>query len=339
MIAARIIELLLFFLAASGVICVALATLYDLQMISQRKKLQHEMHRLSARRQPHVTVIITHVISTVELARSIESIYRSNYRSYDILAVADVSMHGKQRRGARQLLGGYPSARLYVPRQSYADEQLMRRSYGRSGRGEFVLRLEAGQEINQMIIRRSVSQLVQKPGVTGVHFAGYIDDITSLSTLVAAFIELSRQLAAKAMVAMSVYPADTRRAGLYRWKILTTPHVSCSMPMTYDSDSLITLDRQMPSRISVWGVAATSGLLAIVLYCLVLAATLQSTMPLLLSWSIVALWLLAGVWFSETSAIRRKLGLSLCIPIGYFVMAGVIIVHGGEMIIRRAPRR
>lgn len=339
MMVARGIEIIIFSLAVCAIGCIVLATLYDLRMIAQREAVDRILRRMSGRRQPHVTVLITQAFSALELTRCIESVHRNHYRSYDIVAIADILMSKEQRREARQLLRSY-SVRLYVPRVPRSNNEMLRHAYQRSGKGKMVFCLDAAQTVSSSAIRRSVALMEIHPEAGGVQFSGYIEDITSISTLAATFVELSRQVVSKASVVLKAYRFKPGRAGMYRRSIVIASALGArSNRIAYDSETCATLPSRLGmGKISYWATGAVIGLLALAGYSIVLAATLQSTVPLLLSWSLLALWLIAGIWSTMTSSFPRKLALSLSVPIGYFVMVGVAIVQGGAFVARRLRR-
>lgn len=333
------IELLFIAMTMSGIVCILLAAVYDLQAVTGRKRVQTIIRQLVKRRRPHVSILIQRVTSAVELERCMMSIHHTQYYSFDIVATADRRISSDDQRRIRRLARTDPRMRFYVPRKAATDSQLLHAAYRRSKRGVVVLVIEAGQVIEQGGIARAVAQMELHDAVDGIRFARPIADITSLSSLIETFASLSQQLFAKALTAAGAYRGEGGAPGLYRRHVLTHPARAVGkVNMRYDSESVMSGNRARPFGRGHGEVLIAILLVGLMTYSAVVAATLQSAVPLLLGWSIIGTWLFASIWFNDASKFTRKLGISACVPIGYFAIASALLVTGAEAVVRRMMR-
>ncbi len=94
-----LIEIILLAAVVTAVVCVMLATIYDVRRLRGEAGVRREMRRMTKRQQPHVSIIITQIDTPEELQQCLQRIKASRYKRYDAVAV----MSGLGRR-ERQLL-------------------------------------------------------------------------------------------------------------------------------------------------------------------------------------------------------------------------------------------
>jgi hypothetical protein len=287
-------------------------------------------------RQPQVTIIISGVKSATEFATCLARIQHSHYHHYDVVAVIDNETSQQEKRAIRQL--GVPALtlRLYRPRQRYSETQLLLNAYRRSRRGGTVLLLTTKVLLAPDTLKRTVAQLQLHKSSDGVRYSQSIGSVSTMSELVAVFAVLSRQLLTKSLSILHLYRASRLAVGMYRQtSFLRAVRGQSRTRLTYDNGVVVSEGVKSYERLSWPWVAAAFVLLATMIYSTVLAATLQTAWPLFLSWVIVGLWLMAAIWSDETNRIWHKVGLSLCVPMSYFVIASALMVGGAIRIFRR----
>lgn len=309
--------------ASIGILCVILASVHDMRQIYLIRKNQRRN-----RRRPHVTVLIAMHQATDDVAACIRSVRRLRYRHYDIVVYAGNDISKDAKRMARQTA---PQARAYIARKAMQENILIRRAYERSGQGEMVLLLDGSQTISSSSLNHAVTTLGCDTAATGVVLGPAIRPVTNIREMVEAWQSLSQKLLTKSVVATGLFRTRTIRAGrLYRKEQImsVTPH-----RITYDSKTTINAPVSyawLPAKIGRY--LLTAGMIAIVIYASVLAATLQTSMPLLLTWLAVMVWIFVTIWLDDTVEFWQRIGLTICLPLSYFAIIGKVVASGLEKI-------
>lgn len=128
-------EIVLIGSTAMGMVCVVLASIYDL-----RRTLWRSTQAVRSRPRSHVTVLVAMRRSSDDINACVKSIRRLHYRRYDIVVFADSRVSREAKSAARATK---PYARSYIARKPVGREALVRNAYRRSQRGEMVLVLDA----------------------------------------------------------------------------------------------------------------------------------------------------------------------------------------------------
>lgn len=339
MILNRIVEIILLTMALSGIMCVMLATIYDLEAAASWKHLELTARRVLHRRKPTITVLLYHCLSASQVLGATKGIRRNSYRAIDYVAVIDTDVPFYEKRALYETMKDI-GCKAYKPRKTYNPEGLLRNAYQRSKKGDFVLIVSANEQVDDLMIGHAVAHLETNRILDGVQFAQRTLDVSSLLELARTFLILSRQMITKALDVVRIRNKRLDSSGLYRRSVLLSKgFTGVKYSVGYNAKATVAHALIIKPRWRLWKTVLQVAFLALFGYSAVVAATLQSATPLVLSWLIVGLWLVAAVWSDETNRLTNKIALSLCVPVGYFVVVGALAVNGAASIVRRPSEK
>lgn len=333
---ASIVELLLLALAVAGIIAAGFVMVYDIRRINRETQTRTAVHKMQTRRQPQASILIPYVESTHQLQECLTAIRHSRYSHYDIVAVMD-NLSNQERRRVYGLMG-MVQLRIYAPRATYTAKQRIANAYRRSKRGDIVLVLNASDRLEPSALKRAIVQLRSDVSLDGVELIGRLSEATSLAGVYMAFMELSARLLWKIQSLFTTRHRPIRGAMIYRRDILLRALKSGASIRTVRDSGLASADTPYnydEPNVRLRTLLAGVLFIAMVAYSSVLAATLQTTWPLVTSWALVGLWLLMVIWSDDANSMTRKLGLSLYVPVGYFIVAAGCLVKGAGLLARR----
>ncbi|MBC7869091.1 hypothetical protein H7X69_02855, partial [Candidatus Saccharibacteria bacterium] len=172
---------------------------------------------------------------------------------------------------------------------------------------------------------------------------GHIKEAQSINLLWLRFAGLSQNMYAKAASLLSIWHVRTGESNVMYSSLVFMQQqggpkvmdVSCR----YEG-SLVVATMPMPQPRSAflsfpimwWGALAPA--LFLLAYFFYIAATLQSSSLLILSWLILTIWLLAAVLSDEASKVFEKIRLTFCLPALYFLLYAQLVIYAVMRIVR-----
>ncbi len=337
-------EVLLFAAACIGLILVILASLYDLRTIARRRYFRSIVATSPKRNRPQVTVLVYAKDSSVTIEACLVSISRNNYKKYDIVVVDNVSADA-----TKQAMTAYVKRRptkplyYYRKRKESGRLQALQSGYRKSRRGDIVLVLDADGTIPPGLIGEAAARFVADDTLLALRLNENLKDVRSSILLSLRFLHLSRNIYAKSTSLLSIgqINVDTQNV-MYGGSVFMKHRYSKDLnkvPYRYDGELVVTTER-LPRLGTVFGSVRIKGWLIAVLpvlflitYFLYTAVTLQSNTLLVLSWSMLAIWLFAAVVSDEGSGVTEKISSLFYIPAVFFLFYVQLIFYSIVMII------
>ena len=321
-----VIEIILLCAAVLGVVCVLLAAIYDAQRVYSEASLRSAMRRMTKLRQPQVSIVITNVGSAEQLLACLRNIKKSHYKRYDIVAVMkNAGTHERQLLKEKSRIKAF---RIYTPRREVDDNVVLVNAYRRTQHGEIVMVLSAQDMIEPTTIKKSVTLLQQDDLLGGVKLFGELEEPGSMTELHSVFSELSKRILAKAFIVAKQHRHGIEICpGVYDYKSITKALKEKShVKETLRPGLTLAPAKRNTHKLTWYEWASRLVFVAVVAYISLTAAMLQSYWPFIMTWIIVCLWLVAVIWSDETLQVKRKVMMSVTVPIGMFVVTAFYIV-------------
>jgi len=334
----QVSEGLLFFVASIGLVLILLASVYDLRAIARRRYLRTIVTKLRKPRQPHITVLVYAKNSGATIEACLRSISRSTYKNYDIVVVDNVSTDMTKQVMARYRQK-HPTQPLYFYAKRKTSNQLLslQQGYKKSQRGDSILVLDTASTITSTLLKECVVRFIANDALGALRLNEHINEVQSITLLWLRFIHLSRNIYAKSASLLSVGHITIGESNIMYSRLVFTrqqygPKVA-KVLHRYEG-SLIVSTMPVPQfrsaslSLSVMWWGLFTPVLFLLTYFLYIAATLQSSSLLTLSWLILAIWLVVAVLSDEASRIKEKIGLIFCIPVFYFLLYVQLVIYG-----------
>lgn len=331
-------EWVLLFVACLGLILVLSASVYDLRTIARRKRLQVIVAKLRKPRQPHITVLVYAKNNEATIEACLRSISRSNYKNYDIVVVDNMSTDSTKQIVANYKRK-YPTLPLYFFGKRKANHRLiaLQQGYKKSQRGDTVLVLDAASIIDLTLLKECIARFVADDALGALRLNEHIEEVQSITLLWLRFVHLSRNIYAKSASLLSAGRVTVGEPNaMYRSLVFAKKHNGPKAAKTacrYDGSLIVSTMPVLQLRsavlsLSIWWWGLIVPALFLLTYFWYVAATLQSSSLLALSWLTVVIWLVAAVLSDEASRSREKIGLILCLPAFYFLLYGQLVLYG-----------
>lgn len=334
-------EGVIFLVAGISLIVVLLAGVYDLRAIASRRYLQAIVTKLRQPCQPHVTVLVYAQNDATTVEACLRSVARSRYRNYDIVVVDNVSSDMTKQVMARYRQK-YPQPTMYFYGKRKVSDRLnaLRQGYRKSQRGDMILVLDASATISPTLLKECVARFMADSNLKSLRLNEHSQAIQGVTLLSVHFLQLSQNIYAKAVSLLTRGYIDTGKSSvMYRSSVFKKGHGAIKVPYYYDGNLVVSItpvlsgpSLLMPSYRHKSVLLFASLLLTLVPFLLTyffyVAATLQSSSLLMLSWLVLAIWLAVTVWSDEASKIVEKIQLTFCIPVVYFLFYLQLIVYG-----------
>jgi hypothetical protein len=197
--------------------------------------------------------------------------------------------------------------------------------------------LRADDLVTPFAMKKAVALLQRNSLISGVKLLGEMNEPLSLIQLYGIFLELGDRLITKAFLAIGIKQRQSGLAtGVYRYQSVIKEPKTRGDGYTFVFEHGLSAshahNRHQPRQWSDWIVRLL--FIATVTYGSIIAATLQSTWPLMMTWLIVCIWLMAVVWSDETTRLKRKLAISTCIPIAMFVITATYLMGAAATLFR-----
>ena len=337
-------EGLLFIFASIGLILVVLASVYDLRVIARRKYFRAIVARLRKPRQPHITVLVSAKNSATTIEACLGSISLSTYKNYDIVVVDNVSGDT-----TKQVMARYQQKYFKLPLYFYAKRKtsnqlsVLQQGYKKSQKGDYILVLDAASTITPTLLKECIARFVADDALSVLQLNNHFKEIQSITLLWLRFARLSQNMYAKSASLLSIgqVKAGESNAMYSTLVLMKKPSKSKAMNVScHYEGSLVVSTTAVPQLrspsfsfpIMWWG--ALDLALFLSTYFLYIAATLQSSSLLVLSWLILTTWLLAAVLSDEASKVFEKIRLIFCLPSFYFLLYAQFAIYGVMKILR-----
>ena len=332
------------------------ANIYDLRVAYRRRYFSAVTAKLRWPRQPKVTVLVYATNNINNLAVCLDSIVRTRYRNLDIVVVDNMSSGGI-RQELLSYRQKHPNLylRFYSKRKRSATLTALKQAYSVSKKGDIVFVIDTNIAIDNMLIKQSVARFMSNSNFDALRLNEQLGEQSNANSLSMLYVRLSRHVYEKSMSLMGLGYAKVGQVGfIYSSAVLLrakhdelisycyVPDLklsnldSLSSPYTIlqreSSSWLIRPKRYILTKGShprnlkwlFYRYLNVIGKIIFVLsvfgstYFLYVAASLQTSTPLTISWLVVIAWLLLSIWMDESTGSTKKLGLIFCLPVAYF---------------------
>ncbi len=337
-------EGMLFFIAGIALIIIFLASMYDLRLVARRKYLREIVATLPKSRQLHVTVLVRAKNNAATIEACLHSISLSNYKNYDIVVVDNVSVDT-----TKQVMASYkqkhPTLAVTFFGKQKASNQLLalQQGYEKSQKGDVVLVLDATSTIAPTLLGECIARFVADDTLAALRLNEHIKQVQSITLLWLRFMHLSRNVYAKSASLLATGHIKTGESSvMYRHLIFTKKRngtKEIKTPYRYDGSLVVPmmpapdLQSAFLSLPTAWWLIL-SPVLFLLTYFWYVATSLQSSSLLILSWLIIAIWLLTAVLSDEAAKFFEKIGLVFYLPSFYFLLYAHLAVYGTMTIAR-----
>lgn len=345
-------EITLFVLLGSGIIAVMLAALYDIGGTKNHQRVSLMVRRLQKSRQPWVTVLVYARDNAATLVTCLASIEQSYYHHYDIVVV-DNKSSDMTRQAVMRYRQRHPQSSCYFfyKRKYQSRVQALRQGYAKSAKGELVLVVSASAVITPTVLKASVARFVSNKAPAALRLrdgASYVEDITSL---LSQFSQLSMAMYRKCAAVLHLNIIRIGETGvLYHAMFLRGRQNQTWVRCSYASEIVVRTGLPMPPKLiegnrMLWLLArvvygiGTISIICLMTYAMYIAATLQSSSLLVLSWLMVSLWFVSVIWSDETTRWPQKVARTWCVPILYFIVYFELLLPVNSMYRQRMYKR
>lgn len=343
----NMIEISLTIITGAAIVIIITATIYDLRMIAQKKRLQSVTSKLKRSRQPKIVIIIYAHNNAQTLVSCLESVKKLDYVNLQITVADNASKDETRqilstfmRRNKRRSVEHYVDED-YTPKQIFLSHvQKMTQDCDLS------LIIDATDTLPPALLKNIAAHFSTDNSLHTLQLRRHAAARQTIDSLPNQFLELSRNVLLKATARSSVATPHRLQPGIVIRNTRSTPTKRVHKPHSdYASNLLINSsnDQERYSPLS-WRAAfklpMTLIALASISYFFYTAATLQSNTLLTLSWLIVGGWLLAVTWSDEILPMATKFELSMTVPFMYFVIyikAWGYFLHTLKAIISSVP--
>ncbi|MCX6728231.1 MAG: glycosyltransferase [Candidatus Saccharibacteria bacterium] len=327
------------FLIVAFILVVA-ANIYDIRLTLRRKSLGKMKTKFRRAHKSAITVLVYARNNADSIINCLESIRRNRYSRFDIVVINDLSMDniGSVVRSYIQKHPRLP-VRLYSKRKYTNKSEALLQGYRRSQKGDYVMVIDATNTIPTSLLRDSASRFWHDEKLDTLHFNVNNQTSDSLTLLYFRFVQLSRSMLDKFYTLVSEYRVVTNLSGsMYSLLAFKNACKSIAAAGKYDSDLIVFDSSVSDDKTAIIGqiskensgiyysvFAAVTVLLQT--YSMYIAATLQSSLILIVGWLAAAFWLLLVTWSSRAIRTKDKITLSLCAPFIYFLIYVQFISH------------
>ncbi len=330
------IEILLLALVSVGLLLIVVASIYNITTTRRRRTLDLFVRKVRRPRQPHVTVLVYAQNDAASVEACLKSIIHSRYYEYDIVVIDNVSSDNT-KKVVRDFKAKHQNLPIYLYAKLKSNNCLLslRQGYAKSKRGEIILVLSADSIVSPILIKESVAYLAMNPKVKVLSMAERMAGFDSIDMLAWSLLQLTRNIYAKStsQLAIGRIKIGTLNA-VYKREVFIVGNYKSKAAYAYVGDLLRLKETQATS----WADYVLSIItVAAVTYFMYIAATMQSSELLIMSWLIYVVWLLLTIWSDDRSTTRQKLQLSFFVPSFYFlsyVLQIITLITGSGLVMR-----
>jgi hypothetical protein len=316
-----------------GIVLILAASWYDLRIIRTKKQLQAVRSKMTNRRQPPVTVLIYTHNQVKELETCLDSVSLSKYKHMKILVADNASTDGTKKYLVqyKRLHPNLPLA-TYHAKTIVSHSMLFYRSLKKETSGQLVVILNAAATITPTLILECATRFTASETLDVLRLRLVPHTDVSISALSLYFYTLSKNIVYKSLAKHSSWLGNYKESGLtIRRTFLTGGTLPKNVHTDYASTTTYTQSPKSTSKFSKQSPSATHQLLhiseifslplllAAMTYFIFTAATLQNSLLLTLSYTIICIWLIACIWLDDVYNIDKRIELLFGIPFMYFV--------------------
>ena len=316
----------LFVFVALAFLLLIAASVYDAVLISRRQQLKALMRRLRRPRQPWVTVLLYADNNAASIEASLDSLRKSYYHHYDVVVINNASTdHTKQVLKSYLQKHTRVAFRIFQKRKKTAKLTALREGYRLSQKGELVLVMNANSKVERDFIKAGVARFVANEKLSALEARQCYLTPFEFTSLAAQFWQLSYLFYKKSL---SLARITRVRVGtstvIYRAPVFKKAR---SVKCLYDASLMVRIQSAPPvfenheaAATMIARAIAALGLILLMSYFIVIAARLESSSMLTLSWLALSLWGIVTIWSDETKTLTKKLALVVTAPLLYFLL-------------------
>lgn len=288
------------------------ASWHDLRATAQRSRLAAAQRRLRGIRQLRVAVLIDVGDALLEaLAACLNSVVKNRYYQLAICVVDN-----QQTAAIKQFLQTYrqlhPSTpvRYYAPRRPLSQTDGLRSAYRRLLKHDLVLTLDARDTISPTFIKQAVAHFSDNQQLARLQFTHHSQFAPSLTSLLMRYGEVGSEILQKATLHLPHRKLLRASTGImYRHSYFMANAQNSARKTRYDATLIITTHGLMPIKsphypLLSWLLSTLSTYL--LTFVFVVAATLQNSSLLILTWLSICIWTLVALWTENATSPREK---------------------------------
>lgn len=319
-------EISLYAVVSFGALLMLGSSTYDIQASSRRKRTKQITP-------PHSTVLVYAHNNATTIRACLESIVENKLPGYDVVVVDALSCDDTSRV-VRMYRRAHPEVplRLYAKRVMVDRTTALRQAYYRSQRGAVVFTLNGDHRMSKSSMRVT-ALFSQNESLQAIQLPVLVRPAPRLSSTIAYFLCQSRSIYLKATSLVRRHTAIDfgHNGGVYRVRAYESRRVLPARYAAYRYESAygavealhggLGIIRQLNNkRLQPWYQKIAIALILIWLsvlcvWTMQLAATLQTSAPLVLSWLLAVLWLITITIADEHTRFTEKIAYIFSTPI------------------------
>jgi glycosyltransferase involved in cell wall biosynthesis len=308
---------------------VLLATWFDFRQLQMRSALKRRTRQLTKTKQPVVTIIVYCSHHEKSVTTTLASIRRSTYSALQVVIIDNASRDHTSRVVRRFLRRHHDQRfRLYTKRQRADAATALQLAYKKVTYSPYILTLTAGDSLPPSFLKTAVAQLQLQPAVRVLLLRKLASDCQHIDQITPRLIAAAKHLVMRALYIVD-WPQHPRRttARLYYHEAFVAPEHSRQRSHYYAASALTTRHAQQISPKSA-SIIVGGLLLAGLSIPLYLAASLQTSAPLITVWLLLSGWA-ALATISDTSLVKsERILLLIASPIIYALVCAWLLVRG-----------
>lgn len=310
--------------------CLALlASWFDLRQLRLRPQLTRRLRQLTKAKQPTVTVIIYCFNHEKFIASTLVSLRRSSYKSLQIVVIDNAS-YDHTARVVRRFLRRHPDQRftLYTKRRHTDEATALKLAYTKVAYSPYILTLTAGDSVPSSLIKNAVAHIQLLPAVRVLILRRLASDWQRIDQIMPRLVAAAQHLLLRAF-----YPTSwSRQATItparlyYHEAFLAPPH---SRHHTYcHTDQPLTHVRAHQRIVKPVTIAMGILLLVGLSIPLYLAASLQASAPLIITWLLLSGWAILATVSDKMPGSSERFLLLAAAPVVYALLYAWLLVTG-----------
>lgn len=307
-----------------------LASVFDVLAVHRRTKLQKVPLKENEPSLQRATVIVYMESLQSNLQNCLRSVDDVSRNNVDVVIINNMKKRNARKFVQNACVNSNVTAKVYTPRKTVPMDTLLRNAYSRSKRGNTVIVITPDVQFPHKFIQLVIQSTTYGPPGYALKIASYTNQQLNFSTLLPIFISASGRIIEKAW---QLVPRSTMRKPGYFYSRRTFASKKVRIPVRHDpAIYLVGFSKdgstgRQPRLIRAVQLVFISLFVAFSTFVIIMAATLKTSTPLLLTWLIVSLWLAGVIWLDTNGSTRQKLALSVSIVPGYFLLLAAIAVH------------
>lgn len=304
-----------------------LGAIYDL--LNKRRELARAVNlkRINSSNQPTVTIIIDSTVQAGFIEECLSRINRSHYRFIDIVVATDSSTRFGNKQTSKLIRSSSYPLRVYQMRSLKSHEEMLRRSYQRSRRGEIVVVLRPDMRISPLFIKGAVASMSTMTRLSAIQLSYRETQELRIETVVKHFVAGSDLICQKARQMIGFRTVGLRSGYIYLAESLKPK--SRRVPVFFDSKLVVGTTQVASSGWRKRLLLASLSLIFMVVSLVAISAILNrvTKTPFLLLYLMCCFWLVGVIVFDERHKLKFRIKLALAVPSGYFMLLATAILY------------